>query len=71
MAADDREWRAMPPYAEPPRASQWGAVPGGLPWEARLFLDRLDAWAERMVARYPALEAAIRREYAVRTDCAD
>lgn len=58
------QWQPLPPFAPPPRDT------GGLPPGAVALLDRLDAWAERMIARYPALAEAVRRDAARRGDAA-
>lgn len=57
------QWTPMPPAAEPPAET--------LPPGARALLARLDAWAERDIARFPRLAEAIRRRAEQRQERAD
>lgn len=58
-AEEARVWEPVPPFAPPPVPD-----PGDLPPDALALLRRLDRWAERMIARHPALADAIRRDRA-------
>lgn len=50
----------MQPIAEPPKST--------LPPGARALLNRMEAWAARMIAENPALAEAIRAESAAQAE---